>query len=424
MLLVKGVLFGIIVIAVRCHLRGPILNGNRGADGQAQLPRNPVLRVLSVPRSKPPSRALPPTSAGLPDEEWDDDLISAADESGDDDLTGDAAGAPPAGDYPGEGPLTLPPVTAEQAGTRLDKWLAEAAPALSRSRLKALILDGRVSLDGATIVDPSIRVKPAQHGVIDLPAATPALPVPQNIPLTVVYEDDDLIVIDKPAGMVVHPAPGSPDGTLVNALLYHCGNRLSGIGGVRRPGIVHRIDKDTSGLLVVAKSDRAHHGLSAQFADKSAERAYWALVWGCPLPRAGEVEGNIGRSPQNRQKMALLRNGGKPALTRFRTLQSLCGDAVALIECRLATGRTHQIRVHLTHIGHGLIGDPMYGAGRRVRGLPTEARAAAEAFPRQALHAWLLGFTHPVSGEQMRFESPMPDDMAALLAALGGEPTE
>lgn len=374
-------------------------------------------------RSKPPSRPqssqpFPPVGA-----DRDDDLVyAAADDMADDDLTEDDTGGTHTGDIPGEGPLALPPVSPEQAGARLDKWLAEAAPALSRSRLKALILEGRVSLDGATIVDPSARVKPAQQGVIDLPAATPALPVPQDIPLTVVYEDDDLIVIDKPAGLVVHPAPGSPDGTLVNALLHHCGDRLSGIGGVRRPGIVHRIDKETSGLLVVAKSDRAHHGLSAQFADKSAERAYWALVWGCPLPRSGEIEGNIGRSPQNRQKMALLRSGGKPALTRFRTLQPLCGEAAALIECRLATGRTHQIRVHLTHVGHGLIGDPMYGAGRRVRGLPANARAAAEVFPRQALHAWLLGFTHPVSGEQMRFESPMPDDMAALLTALGGEP--
>ncbi|WP_311769124.1 RluA family pseudouridine synthase [Novispirillum itersonii] len=422
MLVIESVLFGIVVIAVRRHVRGPILNGNRGADGQPLLPRNPVLRVLSVPRSKPPTRPQPSPTSGSPGADWDDDLVYAADDMADDDLPEEDTEAAPAGDPPGEGPFTLPPVSPEQAGTRLDKWLAEAAPSLSRSRLKALILDGQVSLDGVTIVDPSVRVKPAQQGVVNLPAAVPALPVPQNIPLTVVYEDDDLIVIDKPAGLVVHPAPGSPDGTLVNALLYHCGDRLSGIGGVRRPGIVHRIDKDTSGLLVVAKSDRAHHGLSAQFADKSAERAYWALVWGCPLPRAGEVEGNIGRSPQNRQKMALLRSGGKPALTRFRTLQPLCGDAVALIECRLATGRTHQIRVHLTHIGHGLIGDPMYGAGRRVRGLPPVARAAAEAFPRQALHAWLLGFTHPVTGEPMRFESPMPDDLAALLTALGGEP--
>lgn len=355
------------------------------------------------------SKVRPPSAPPLPSpepEDGEDDLLGPEFDAPAEDATGDA------------GPLALPPVTPEQAGTRLDKWLADAAPALSRSRLKALILDGRVSLDGATIVDPSARVKSAQCGVIDVPAATPALPVPQNIPLTVVYEDDDLIVIDKPAGMVVHPAPGSPDGTLVNALLYHCGDRLSGIGGVRRPGIVHRIDKDTSGLLVVAKTDRAHHGLSAQFADKSAERAYWAVVWGTPLPRSGSVEGNIGRSPQNRQKMAIVRSGGKSALTRYTTLKTFCADSVSLIECRLATGRTHQIRVHLTQIGHGLIGDPLYGSGRRVRGLPPNARAAAEAFPRQALHAWLLGFTHPVTGAALRFESPMPEDLQHLLAAL------
>jgi 23S rRNA pseudouridine1911/1915/1917 synthase len=223
--------------------------------------------------------------------------------------------------------------------------------------------------------------------------------------------------------MVVHPAPGSPDGTLVNALLHHCGPSLSGIGGVRRPGIVHRIDKDTSGLLVVAKSDMTHQGLSTQFSDRTVDRAYWALVWGTPRPAAGEVEGNIGRSPTNRQKMAVVKRGGKTALTRYRTVTSFLGGAVSLIECRLATGRTHQIRVHMAHVGHTLVGDPVYGSNRR-KGVPAEALALLAGFTRQALHARLLGFVHPITGETHTFHSVLPEDMRDLIAALEslGEP--
>lgn len=311
-------------------------------------------------------------------------------------------------------------VTAEEAGRRLDKWLSERLPELSRTRLKGLIDDGRVASAGQTITDASARVKCGQSFEISLPPDRPADPEPQAMDLTVVYEDDDLIVIDKPAGLVVHPAPGSPDHTLVNALLAHCGPSLSGIGGVRRPGIVHRIDKDTSGLLVVAKSDRAHHGLAEQFATHALERAYQALVWGVPLPATGTIEGNIGRSPQDRKKMALVSHGGKPALTRYRVLRSLAGGAVALVECRLATGRTHQIRVHMTSIGHPLVGDQTYGRprGTRLRPLPETARNALSEFPRQALHAVVLGFAHPLSGALLRFESPVPSDISRLICAL------
>ncbi|MEW5727162.1 MAG: RluA family pseudouridine synthase, partial [Pseudomonadota bacterium] len=234
------------------------------------------------------------------------------------------------------------------------------------------------------------------------------------------YEDDDLIVVDKPPGLVVHPAPGSPDRTLVNALLAHCGESLSGIGGVRRPGIVHRIDKDTSGLMVAAKNDRAHAGLSAQFAAHTLERAYKAVVWGLPIPREGIIEGDIGRSPNDRKKMAIVTSGGKHALTRYRVVRPYAGGAVSLVECRLATGRTHQIRVHMTSIGHPLVGDQTYGRPRaaRTRGLPPEARDRLASFPRQALHAYLLGFSHPSSGQNMIFESDMPSDINLLLKFL------
>lgn len=315
--------------------------------------------------------------------------------------------------------ISTPAARADDAGARLDKWLADLAPELSRSRVKALIEAGHVTVDGVTIEDPSARVKPGQSATIEVPEAAAAHPEPQPIPLNVVYEDDHLIVVDKPAGLVVHPAPGSPDGTLVNGLLHHCGAQLSGIGGVRRPGIVHRIDKETSGLMVVAKSDVAHQGLSTQFADKSVERAYRAVVWGMPRPASGEVEGNIGRSPANRQKMAVVKRGGKWALTRYKLLRTFLGGAASLVECRLATGRTHQIRVHMSHVGHTLIGDPVYGSNRnRRRGIPEPLRVPLAAFPRQALHAYLLGFTHPVTGQALRFESPLPDDMRRLIDLL------
>lgn len=308
-------------------------------------------------------------------------------------------------------------VAPDQAGSRLDKWLAALLPDLSRSRLKALIEEGHVACAGATIADPSHRVKPAQTYTVAVPPAVEAAPAAQVIALTVVHEDEHLIVIDKPAGLVVHPAPGNPDNTLVNALLAHCGASLSGIGGVKRPGIVHRIDKDTSGLLVVAKSDAAHAGLAAQFAAHAIERAYWAVVWGVPRPAAGTIAGNIGRSTADRKKMALLRHGGKEAVTHYKVLKSFA-DAASLVECRLETGRTHQIRVHMSASGHPLVGDRTYGRGR-ARGTP-EARALLTAFPRQALHAFLLGFTHPITKVPLTYRSGMPPDINELVGKLEG----
>lgn len=316
--------------------------------------------------------------------------------------------------------LAPAPVMPEEAGQRLDKWLSARLPDLSRTRIKSLIEQGLVTSAGVTIADASAKVKAGQDFAVAVPPDAPAEPEPQDIALAVVYEDDDLIVIDKPAGMVVHPAPGSPDQTLVNALLAHCGESLSGIGGVRRPGIVHRIDKDTSGLLVVAKNDRAHHSLSEQFAAHSLERAYKALVWGLPNPPRGEIEGAIGRSPHDRKKMAIVAHGGKHAHTRYRVVRPFAGGAVSLVECRLSTGRTHQIRVHMTSIGHPLVGDQTYGRSRsaKLKAIPELARAALLAFPRQALHAYLLGFTHPTTGETVRFESEIPKDINELMALL------
>ena len=295
---------------------------------------------------------------------------------------------------------------------RLDKALADAS-GLSRERIKALLGAGRILLGG--IVAAQAKLKPAAGTPFEIrvPAAVPLAAAAQDIPLVIVYEDEHLIVIDKPAGLVVHPAAGNLDGTLVNALLHHCRGQLSGIGGVARPGIVHRIDKDTSGLLVVAKTDAAHEGLARQFADHSLERAYLAIVAGLPMPLAGTVTGAIARSNTNRKKMALVTEGrGKHAVTHYATVERLGGAAV--VECRLETGRTHQVRVHLTSIGHPLLGDPAYGR--------TPARLkpilAEHGFVRQALHAAVLGFIHPVSGEQVRFESPLPADMEALLVDL------
>lgn len=308
-------------------------------------------------------------------------------------------------------------VTEEHAGSRLDRWLAALLPELSRTRIKALIEEGRVACAGATIADPSHRVKSGQDWTVTVPPAAEAEPRPQDIALTVVYEDADLIVIEKPAGMVVHPAPGSPDSTLVNALLAHCGDSLSGIGGVRRPGIVHRLDKDTSGLLIAAKSDAAHQGLAAQFAEHSIERAYWAVVWGVPRPASGTVAGSIGRSPHDRKKMALVRSGGKDAVTHYRVLKSF-GTVASLIECRLETGRTHQIRVHMASLGHPLVGDQTYG--RRRAGVPAVLREILHSFPRQALHAYLLGFVHPVTGVRHTYRCGMPADINGLVSKLEG----
>lgn len=305
------------------------------------------------------------------------------------------------------------------AGERLDRLLAAQLGALSRTRLKRLVETGQVTLSGATITDPSMRVKPGQTFAVNVPAPVSDRPAPQARDLVIRFEDEHLIVIDKPAGLVVHPAPGNLDRTLVNALLAHCGDSLAGIGGVKRPGIVHRLDKDTSGLMVVAKTDLAHAALSADFAARRIERSYRALVWGVPVPASGEIDGPIGRNPRNRKKMAVVRQGGKAALTRYRVLARY-GTAAALLECRLATGRTHQIRVHLSTAGHPLIGDRAYGGGsvRGLAGASAEARAAIAAFPRQALHAQVIGFTHPATAAAIRLESALPHDMQELISFL------
>jgi 23S rRNA pseudouridine1911/1915/1917 synthase len=284
-----------------------------------------------------------------------------------------------------------------------------------------LIEDGRASRDGAPLADPSETVRAGAIYAVDIPAPVAATPQPQAIPLTILFEDSDLIVLDKPAGLVVHPAPGNLDGTLVNALLAHAGDDLPGIGGEKRPGIVHRLDKDTSGVMVAAKTERAHRTLSEAFANRDLDRAYLALAWGLPAPTAGEVVAPIGRHPGDRKRMAVVERGGKPATTRY-TVRRAWGAAVSLVECRLLTGRTHQIRVHLAHIGHPIVGDPVYlrRTPAAARLLPAPARDALLAFPRQALHAATLGFNHPVTGRPLSFESPVPADLAALVALLDG----
>ncbi len=304
-------------------------------------------------------------------------------------------------------------VPADATGARLDKWLAQALPDLSRSRLKALIEEGAVSMGSKVVRDAATKVVAGQSIHVLIPSPVAALPQAQEMDLHVVYEDADLIVVDKPAGLVVHPAVGNPDRTLVNALLAHCGPSLMGIGGVKRPGIVHRIDKDTSGLLVVAKNEKAHAGLTAQFAAHDVERRYDALVWGVPKPARGTISGNIGRSQSDRKKMAVVNRGGKSAETAYATVAAF-GTLAAHVQCCLKTGRTHQIRVHMTSKGHPLIGDPVYGRGRTARNAPDEVRR----FARQALHASTLGFVHPVTGKTLSFESALPDDMRALISAL------
>jgi len=309
------------------------------------------------------------------------------------------------------------------AGGRLDRILADEVNALSRSRIKALMLDGQVRLNGETIKDPSYRVKLGQIIEITIPPPVAATPVPQSIPLDIVFEDDDIIVVNKAAGLVVHPGAGTPDGTLVNALLAHCGDSLSGIGGVARPGIVHRIDKDTSGVLVVAKNDAAHQSLSAQFEAHTVERTYQALVWGDVRKLAGSIEGNIARSTNNRKKMTLVKSGGREAITHYKVKKRFGppGDAlVTLITCNLETGRTHQIRVHMTQFGHALVGDTLYGRPRKLGklGISDPIRVALTSFGRQALHAASLGFTHPTSQEHISFQAELPSDFSKLLDAL------
>ncbi|HVY17884.1 MAG TPA: RluA family pseudouridine synthase [Rhodopila sp.] len=322
--------------------------------------------------------------------------------------------------HPGRTSLTA---TADQAGQRVDRFIAEGIGTISRSRVKTLIEAGRLTADGKPVREPAEPVRAGVAYVLDVPAPAPARPVPQAIPFTILYEDDDLIVLDKPAGLVVHPAPGNPDGTLVNALLAHCGPGFQGIGAERRPGIVHRLDKDTSGVMVVAKTQLANDKLTAAFANRDLDRAYKALCWGRPLPPSGEIEGAIGRDKRDRKRMAVVGHGGKPALTRYTTLRTW-HDSVALLECRLATGRTHQIRVHLASRGHPIVGDPLY-----LRRVPATAKALMPPlrghlldFPRQALHAARLGFAHPRTGETLCFETPLPMDMATLLDHVEGVP--
>jgi 23S rRNA pseudouridine1911/1915/1917 synthase len=309
-------------------------------------------------------------------------------------------------------------LTQETAVGRLDKALAAQLPDLSRARLQALMAEGRVSRDGEPATEASGRALPGLYR-IEIPPPAPATPQPEAIALEVLYEDQHLIVVVKPAGMAAHPAPGSETGTLVNALLAHCGDSLSGIGGVARPGIVHRLDKDTSGVMVTAKSDVAHRGLAALFEAHDIERMYVAFARGAPRARTGVVETRIGRSPRDRKKMAVLARGGREALTRYET-QRLFGPPArplaSRIACRLETGRTHQIRVHLAHIGAPCLGDPLYGSGPAA---PAVRAAMAEAgLARQALHAAVLGFVHPVTGEALRFETDLPADLAALEARL------
>jgi 23S rRNA pseudouridine1911/1915/1917 synthase len=319
-------------------------------------------------------------------------------------------------------------VDAGAAGERLDRYLGGAAAnagfALSRTRLKALIEAGEVSLNSAVARDPAGKVSAGDHIVVSVPEPEPSALRGEDIPLDIVFEDDHLLVLNKPAGLVVHPAAGHAEGTLVQALIAHCGDSLSGIGGVKRPGIVHRLDKDTSGLLVVAKTDAAHQGLAELFADHgrsgSLVREYLALVWGPMERKTGVVDAAIARHPRLRDKMAVVaEDRGRRAVTHWRAEQML--GASSLIACRLETGRTHQIRVHLAHIGHPLLGDSVYGAGFKSKAgqLSEAARAALMALNRQALHAAKLGFTHPITGQPLLFESPPPDDLAQLIKALG-----
>ena len=303
---------------------------------------------------------------------------------------------------------------ASHAGWRLDRALAAALPSLSRERLKVLTKAGALTRDSEAVRDPATKVKGDERFTLALPDPEPAHNEPQEIPLPIVYEDEHLLVVDKPAGLVVHPAAGNRDGTLVNALLHHCGGSLSGIGGVARPGIVHRIDKDTSGLLVVAKHDKAHEGLARQFAAHSIDRRYLAIVSGVPRQAEGKVDAPLARSPQNRKKIAIVAAGkGKRAVTHWKRL-TLLNDA-ALVECSLETGRTHQVRVHMASIGHPLVGDPVYG-----RGKSTHRKLLNQLdFKRQALHAAHLGFIHPVTKGRLSFDSALPSDMQELFTALG-----
>ena len=320
-------------------------------------------------------------------------------------------------------------IAAEESGGRLDRVLAARIPTLSRSRLKALILDGQVTIEARTIRDPATAVKSGDSVTVTLPPPEPAKPTGEAIPLHVVYEDDALIVLDKPKGLVVHPAAGHATGTLVNALIAHCGDSLSGIGGVKRPGIVHRLDKDTTGLMVVAKNDAAHRALSAQFANKAdsgIERGYLAFVWGAPGRAKGTIDAPLDRHPRSRDKRAV-REGGRPAVTHWQVLERFGGPdgkpVASLLACTLETGRTHQIRVHLAHIGHPILGDAAYGTGFKTKAsrLGPQARAALEGLGRQALHAYLLAIKNPLNAKSLRFQAELPGDLRRLRSALAAE---
>ncbi|UGY20076.1 RluA family pseudouridine synthase [Bradyrhizobium septentrionale] len=318
-------------------------------------------------------------------------------------------------------------VAGDEGSARLDRVLAQRTPELSRSRLKALILAGSVTVKDAVVRDPAYHVAKGDTITIDVPEAAPAEPQGEDIALDIVFEDDDIIVIDKPRGLVVHPAAGHATGTLVNALIAHCGSSLSGIGGVKRPGIVHRLDKDTTGLMVVAKNDQAHQSLTAQFADHGRtgpmERGYMAFAWGVPNRPRGTIDAPIDRHPHAREKMAV-RQSGREAITHFEVQQSFAGrdgkPVASLLACQLETGRTHQIRVHLAHLGHPLMGDSVYGAHFKTKAgqLSAEGKDALTALDRQALHAYLLALEHPRTGELLRWEQPLPEDLLLLQRAL------
>lgn len=327
--------------------------------------------------------------------------------------------------------MTCIVIESGDAGGRLDAVLAAKLPDLSRSRIKALIESGDVTLAGSTVT-PKHKVRAGEVFTISIPAPEPSEVLPVAMDLDIIYEDDDLLVINKPAGLTVHPAAGNYDNTLVNGLLAYCGDSLSGIGGVVRPGIVHRLDKDTSGLMVVAKHDRAHQALSAQLSDRSLTRVYHALVWGCPHPADGVIEGNIDRSPKDRKKMALVKEGGREAITHYRALRCFMADdkaknvVVSEVECRLKTGRTHQIRVHMSHAGQALVGDPLYGGASvasrlsrwNVQQVSAQVREALDGFTRQALHAKELSFIHPSTQQRVRFACDFPQDWLALVRVL------
>ncbi|MFC4350962.1 RluA family pseudouridine synthase [Fodinicurvata halophila] len=311
-------------------------------------------------------------------------------------------------------------VQPEDGGQRLDRLLARKLTDLSRNRLQTLISKGAVREGAQTIVNPSLRVKSGQTFAIEIPETVEQIPEAQPLDLEILHEDEEVLVLNKPAGLVVHPAAGNPDHTLVNALLAHCGSELLAVGGTERCGLVHRLDKDTSGVMVTAKSEAAYTALVQQFSGREISRDYIALAWGGLKPLEGEIDGNIGRSPANRKKMAVVRYGGKPARTRYRTLHRYGGEAVSQLACRLDTGRTHQIRVHMAHAGHPLVGDPLYGRRHPAiaKRLPEAVAETLKTFGRQALHARSLGFTHPSTGEWVEFTTNLPCDLKNLIKSL------